>query len=216
MTVLYRYTYIFAVCSILGFIVENIWCLLKNRRIESRKSLIYGPFSVVYGIGGTVLTFVLGLFHNTSDILIFLVSFMAGTIVEYVCSLCQEKIFGSISWDYKDFPLNINGRVCFYYSIFWGVLGVMWYNFAIPVVDAIASVLLQKGGNGLAISFILFFVFDVLVSAIAVIRMVKRANGEKAKNKIQIYFDRHFPDDKMNRIYANMKLIITEVAENNF
>ena len=58
---------------------------------------------------------------------------------EYICSLGQEIVFGSVAWDYSSLPLNINGRVCLLYSIFWGVLGVGWVKLVMPLVDKAAQ-----------------------------------------------------------------------------
>ncbi len=63
----YKYVYIFFACCVVGFAVETLWCLLKNGYIESRKSLVYGPFSVAYGMGGVLLTAVLSKLSNKSD-----------------------------------------------------------------------------------------------------------------------------------------------------
>lgn len=48
----HKYLYIFVVCCVVGFTVETVWCFVKNGYWESRKSLVYGPFSVAYGMGG--------------------------------------------------------------------------------------------------------------------------------------------------------------------
>ena len=40
---------------------------------------------------------------------------IVGSVVEYICSLGQEIIFGSRSWDYSHMPFNINGRICLLY-----------------------------------------------------------------------------------------------------
>lgn len=42
------YTIIF---SIIGLLIETIFCYLTTGVIESRKGLIWGPFCPVYGIG---------------------------------------------------------------------------------------------------------------------------------------------------------------------
>ena len=39
-----------------------------------------------------------------------------------ICSLGQEIVFHSVAWDYSDMPLNINGRVCLLYSVFWSFI----------------------------------------------------------------------------------------------
>lgn len=114
----FQYVWIFIVSCYAGFLVETLWCLIKNGYIESRKSLVLGHLSVAYGMGAVLLTLVLVHFRNAKVWKIFLIAFVSGTVTEYICSLGQEICFGTVAWDYSDLPLNINGRVCLLYSLF--------------------------------------------------------------------------------------------------
>ncbi len=207
MTIFYQTMMVFTVCSIVGFAVETLWCLLKNRRYESRKSLLYGPFSVVYGIGGTLLTLALRPFRAASELTVFLVAFVTGTVTEYVCSFCQERIWGTVSWDYSNFPMNIHGRVCLLYSVFWGVLGILWNEHMIPRFAAAAELLPLRWHSVLSWGFFGIFLVDAGLSAVAVARMCERSRGIPGKDAVRRYFDRRYPDEKLRKIYANMKFI---------
>ena len=54
-----KIVWIFMISCIVGFLVETLWCLIKHGYIESRQSLVWGPFSVAYGMGAVVLTLAL-------------------------------------------------------------------------------------------------------------------------------------------------------------
>ncbi len=82
----YKLTWIFVICCVLGFAVETAWCYLRFGYIESRKSLIYGPLSVAYGLGGIILSVTLNRFRHSSKWKIFLVTFVIGTAAEYIFS----------------------------------------------------------------------------------------------------------------------------------
>lgn len=69
---IYKIIWIFTIGSILGYCVEMIWCYVRNGYFESRKGLIYGPISPVYGIGGVALTLLLYRFIDYNGIIIFL------------------------------------------------------------------------------------------------------------------------------------------------
>lgn len=201
----YKYVYVFIACCVVGFTVETLWCLIKNGYIESRKSLVYGPFSVAYGIGGVLLTAVLSKFTDASLWKIFLVSFAVGTVAEYICSLGQEIVFGSVAWDYSHLPLNINGRVCLLYSIFWGVLGIVWVKLIMPWTDTLVSKIPMNLSMVVVWSFIIFFIFDACLSGMAALRMNQRQTGDPASNKVEQFLDEHFDDERMHKIYANSK-----------
>ena len=116
-----KIVWIFMISCIVGFLVETLWCLIKHGYIESRQSLVWGPFSVAYGMGAVVLTLALYKVKDAPVWKVFGVSFIVGTITEYICSLGQQIVFGSVAWDYSNMPLNINGRVCFIILalVFW-------------------------------------------------------------------------------------------------
>ena len=201
----YKYVYIFLICCVVGFAVETLWCLLKNGYIESRKSLVYGPLSVAYGMGGVLLTAALSKFRDSSLWKVFLVSFVVGTIAEYICSLGQEIVFGSVAWDYSHLPLNINGRVCLLYSLFWGILGITWVKLIMPLTDKLIAFIPMKLNGILVWAFIAFFIFDAGLSAVAALRWNERKEGLEPSNRMEVFLDKHFPDDRMKSIYANSR-----------
>lgn len=200
-----KLVWIFAACCVVGFTVETLWCYFRHGYIESRKSLVYGPLSVAYGMGGVLLTLVLNHMRNAAGWQVFLAAFLVGTAAEYICSLGQEIVFGSVAWDYSSLPLNINGRVCLLYSLFWGVLGVGWVKLVLPLVDKAAAAMLATLDTVLVWAFVAFFVFDSVLSAGAALRMNEREKGKPAANSIEVFLDNHFPDERMHKIYANSR-----------
>ncbi|MBR1810812.1 MAG: putative ABC transporter permease [Clostridia bacterium] len=201
----YKLIYIFAVCCVIGFVVETAWCYLRHGYIESRKSLVYGPFSVAYGMGGVLLSLVLYHFADAQLWKIFLISYAVGTAAEYICSLGQEIVFGSVAWDYSHLPLNINGRVCLIYSLMWGALGVFWVKIFMPLADKTFDAL---SGNIIHIAvwvFVAFFIYDSFLSGTAAMRMNRREQGVAPRNRYEAYLDAHFPDERMHKIYANSR-----------
>lgn len=203
----YKLVWIFAACCVVGFCVETLWCYLRHGYIESRKSLVWGPLSVAYGMGGILLTLVLYHFKDAPTLKIFAIAFVVGTVAEYICSLGQEIVFHSVAWDYSNRFLNINGRVCLLYSLFWGALGVLWAKVVMPLTDLAFTHLPQNASQILALVFTVFFVVDCVVSAAAGLRMGEREKGIAPKNKIEAALDKHFPDEKMHEIYANSKAV---------
>lgn len=202
-----QYVWVFIAGCYGGYLVETIWCLIRLGYIESRKSLVLGHLSVAYGMGAVLLTLLLVHFIGKPLWQIFLVSFLSGTVVEYICSLGQEIVFGSVAWDYSDVPFNINGRVCFLYSLYWGILGVVWAKLVIPIMTKVFNKVTIPFEKFLLWAFIAFFIFDAILSAGAAIRMNKRDEGIAASNKIEQFLDAHFDDETMKEIYANSEKV---------
>lgn len=202
---LFQYIWLFIAGCYIGYAIETLWCYIKNGYIESRKSLVLGHLSVAYGMGAVLLTLLLVHFVNKPLWEIFLVAFVSGTVVEYICSLGQEICFKSVAWDYSHLPLNINGRVCLLYSVFWGVLGVLWVKLIIPLINLTISKVHIPYENIIIYTFVLFFIINCVLSAGAGIRMNKRNEGKLATNSFESFLDKHYSDEKMHKIYANSK-----------
>lgn len=201
----FQYVWIFIAGCYGGYIVETIWCLIRHGYIESRKSLVLGHLSVAYGMGAVLLTLVLLKLQQSSWWKIFLVAFVTGTVTEYICSLGQEILFGTVAWDYSNVPLNINGRVCLLYSIFWGVLGVFWVKVVIPLMNKIFTAVHFPFEKAVIWAFLAFFVTDCALSATAGFRMNERQTCQAPSNKYEEFLDQHYDDQKMSEIYANSR-----------
>ena len=123
---LYKLLYIFIITSICGYFIELIWTLITKGIFINHSAVVIGPFNFAYGICGVALTLLLCRFKDESYVKIFILSFIGGSILEYIMSWGMELVLGFTAWDYSNMFLNINGRICFLYSIFWGALGILW------------------------------------------------------------------------------------------
>ena len=200
----YKVALICIVGSFAGVVVELLWCLFRNRYIESRSGLVYGPFNLVYGIGAVVMTLALYRYRNRSSSISFVGGMLVGSVIEYVLSWGQETLFGSTSWDYSQVPFNLNGRICLLYSLFWGVLGVLWIKSLYPRLAQVILKIPNRFGKILTWALTIFIIFDCVMSLLAVDRWSERVHGEAASSAIDAFFDEHFPNDRMEHIYANM------------
>ena len=75
---------------------------------------------------------------------LFIGGFIVGSIVEYVVSFLGEMLLGVKWWDYSNMPLNLNGRICVYFSVFWGFLGIYLIASLNPKVDRVIDWIKSK------------------------------------------------------------------------
>ena len=191
--------------SFAGVVIEMIWCIVTNGYIESRSGLVYGPFNLLYGAGSVVLTVCLYRFRNRGVWISFLGGAVVGSIVEYICSWGQELVFGSRSWDYSEMPFNLNGRICLLYSVFWGLLGVLWIKNLYPRISKLILMIPNKAGKIVTWLLTVFFVFNSIVSVVSVYRWSQRAAGIEPSGTFWEIIDQRFPDERMEKVYANME-----------
>lgn len=191
--------------SIFGVIIELLWCIAKNGYIESRSGLVYGPFNLLYGFAAVVLTASLYNLRNHSKLPTFLGAFFIGSVLEYACSWAQELLIGSVSWDYSSKPFNINGRICLLYSLFWGILGVLWVKDIYPRISKLILKIPERAGKIITVSLTVFLIIDAIVTCIAVFRWSRRLQGIMPSNDFWKFIDLRFTDERMKNIFPNME-----------
>ena len=90
------------------------------------------------------------------------------------------------------------------YSVFWGFLGVFWLKNLYPRIAALMLKIPNKVGRIMTWVLLAFFVFNAVVTFIAILRWSQRIDGIEAANAFWRFIDLRFPDARMQRIYANM------------
>lgn len=200
----YKLFWIFLIGSFIGVVVELLWCYIRHGYFESRSALVYGPFNPLYGCGAVMLSVILYKYRNRTDLIPFIGGFLGGSVLEYACSFFQEMILGSTSWDYSAVPLNINGRICVLYSVFWGFLGIFWIKKCFPHLSRLLLRIPNRIGKTLTWLLIAFMILDASVTCTALYRWVARMDGKEAGNAITAMIDEHFSDERMESIYPNM------------
>lgn len=193
--------WIFIIGCVFGCMVEVLNHFIHYGNFVSRSGLIYGPLNPVYGFG--LVIFVLFLSKIKNPILIFIGGMLLGGGFEYVCSFVQEKVFGTISWDYSHQLFNIGGRTSLKYMLIWGVLALIFMKFVYPILSNLIEKIPVKIGRILTVILVVFVIFDAVISIIACLRQSERALGEKASNKFEVFLDKHYPDEKLNEIFEN-------------
>ena len=128
--------WVFVICCVLGLILEIIWhmVVVEPGVYQDRAGLLYGPFSPIYGFGAVFMTVALNRYYKSNPPIVFLVAATIGSAFEYFVSWFFETAFGIVAWDYSGTFLNINGRVNFMFFCIWGVLGLAWVRYLLPIM----------------------------------------------------------------------------------
>ena len=194
--------WVFIIGSVLGYVIETIVGLVQNGHFVSRQGLLFGPFAQVYGLGILVYYFVVPRIKG-GDLKIFFVTMLLGGFVEYICSYFQEILFGTISWDYSHLWFNIHGRTSLLHCTYWGIGGVLFMKYVIPLIHQIDKVLKNQYFRTVTALFIIFMLFNISVSSMAAIRQDERNRQIAASSNIDLFFDKYYPDNVMDVIYEN-------------
>lgn len=197
--------WLFIIGSILGYIFEMIVVLFQKGYFESRQGLIYGPFTPVYGIGAIIYYLILNSIKQDNKIKIFFITAILGGITEYICSLVQEKVFGTISWDYSYLIFDINGRTSLLHCSYWGIAGILYVTYIEPFLEKLKYKIDKKSLKIVSITFAVFMLFDISISCIAANRQTERRNNISPESKLDLFLDKYYPDEYMDKIFANKR-----------
>lgn len=195
----------FIIYSFIGYIIETIFGMITKGVWESRQSFLYGPFCGVYGLGAVVMIVFLQYFNKNNNRL-FLGGFIIGSIVEYIVSLYGELVYNIKWWDYSDMPLNINGRICVFFSIFWGFLAIYLMSYVNPKIDKLINFVKSKISIGklkvITTIIIILLFLDCVLTGYALDWFFIRKVHEYDLHVI----NREKVEEKYEKIYGNEKL----------
>ena len=212
---LFQLFWIFMIGSFVGDIIETIYCYITVGAIMNRSSVLYGPFSLVWGMGAvlmSMLAFMLRCLHVRlyaphNLLFLFLLGMAVGGLYEYGCSLYTEILFGTIYWDYSHMPWNFEGRTSLLFSFYWGLLTVGWVCLLHPLLTYLLEKCSWRVIKPLTLFAAIFMVLNIYLSTCSLIRYTERYHGHKASSAYETFLDRHYPDEMITRLYPEMKVV---------
>lgn len=218
-----RWIMYFVIYSVLGFVIETLFGMLTKGVIESRKSFLYGPFCGIYGLGAIVM--IIGLqYFKKNNYTLFLGGFLIGSIVEYVVSLVGEYVYHIKWWDYSTMPFNLNGRICIWFSLAWGILAIYLMTSIHPKIDYFIDHFSLKTIRIMATISVILLIIDSMITGVALkmffTRLVENYHLElqNVDNYIIDYeelykhptikniVDHWFTDEKILKTFPNIKV----------
>jgi len=197
--------------SIIGLIIETVYCFVTTGVLESRKGLILGPVCPIYGVGAVVAIVFLSRFKG-QKLKLFIYGGILGSCVEYIISFAMECIYSTRFWDYSYMQYHLNGRISLVYTLFWAVLAVLMIEFVEPILDKLINKIKIKW---IDIAILTIFVIDALLTIwginVYMQRVVEKKSYKKSSNKAieTIYWveDNCFSNEIMSKIFPNLRTI---------
>lgn len=195
--------WIFVIGSVFGFFAEMLYALVYTRTLEIRRGLIYGPFIQIYGMGAVAYYILISNIQEPKKA--FMSGMLMGGGLEYLCSFFQEIFFGTISWDYSNLFMNLNGRTSLLYCVYWGIIAIIYLKIIYPSFQKMEVWIDRKGIKIFTAFFMLFMTFDIVISCMAGNRQQERRQNKPADGVVDEFLDYAYPDALLDRIYNNKK-----------
>ena len=146
--------------SFIGWFWEVMLHLVEDRAFVNRGSM-YGPWLPIYGVGGVLILLLLKRYGKRPFTLFIMSSFLCG-IIEYFTGWYFETFRHIKYWDYSEFYFNIQGRVCLYGLILFGIGGCVFVYFLAPVLEILFKKINVRIKRILCIVLISIFVIDFI------------------------------------------------------
>lgn len=201
-----KFIWIFVIWAFLGDVIETVFVGLTAGKWMSRSSLIYGTFSIVWGLGAALATVFLHRLIGKEDRYIFIGGFFIGGAYEYLCSVFTEVFLGTTFWDYSNMPFNIGGRTNLLFCLFWGIIVIVWLKLLYPTCSRLIEKVPVIAGKIITWIVVVLFVCDAVISIAAMTRYVERQEGIPASNKVEEFVDYHYSDALVEFVWPNMRI----------
>lgn len=147
----------FAIYTFLGFILESIYISILDKKIYF-SGLLKGPFIPIYGFGALLILKTSTYYQNNFDT--FFYSLVCCTTLEYLTHYFLSKDSNIKIWDYSKLPHNYSSRICMFYSLMWGILGIVLINYVDPFINNILIHFNYELTNIIALFYVLLILYQ--------------------------------------------------------
>lgn len=157
------YVWLFFLLAGFGWLWEGFLYLFKDDMYVNR-GFLTGPWLPIYGMGGIMLEV---LFHRWRDrpVLTFVSSMVMCTTLEYLAGWYLESTWGVKWWDYSAMPWNLQGRICLYSALLFGVGGLLLVWLVSPLFYSFYCRIPVRIQVGAGLLLLLLFTADATYSA---------------------------------------------------
>lgn len=168
---LYDIIWYFLIYAFLGWCMEVIYAAFKTHKFINR-GFLNGTACPLYGAGAVV---VLILLHPVSNhpFLVFLLSSLITTTIEFLTGWILELLYHKKWWDYSMRKFNIKGYICLEFSVIWGVCCLLVYDLLHPLVKWPVEHIPHNVGIWILLCAILWFITDIVISTIQATKFAK-------------------------------------------
>lgn len=160
---MYYYLNIFFLLSILGHIIENFIYV----HVDS--GILFGPWTPIYGIGTLVIIGINNILKKLKinkyihPVILFILSAVFLSTIEYIGGTLIEKLYGRVFWDYSYQKFNIGKYTSLKMSLIWGLASILIIYILMPFLNKI----IKKIPKFITWILILLFIIDIIFTIIS-------------------------------------------------
>lgn len=187
----YHIAYSFFLYGSACWLMECIFEAIRTGKFTNR-GFNKGPICTIYGVAFLFMYFPMKPFAG-KWVWMFIIGATVATILEYVTGVILEKTIHQKLWDYSDFPLNFQGRICFFISFAWGGLVVLVLGLLQPRIEAVISMIPRPLGfrvlNVLIWIYFIDLAFSIAIRSKYGAAMKDKLEDQKEKIRLRFHND---------------------------
>ena len=157
----------FIIYSIIGYILETSIKYIFTPSMHNGS--LYGPWIPIYGLGTCLIIIIMRLVFNrfkinriNKIILVFIISMISLTLLEFIGGHLIHFITGKVFWDYSKMKFNIGKYISLEISLVWGIMSLIIIYIIKPIIDKV----IKKIPSTITYLVFIFFLFDLIISFI--------------------------------------------------
>ena len=117
-----RLLFFFFIYCFFGWIIESTYVSIHEKKLTNR-GFMRGPVIPIYGCGAMTLLFASAPLIKW-PVAVFFAGMFAASLLEYITGAVMEAVFKVRYWDYSNEKFNLNGYICLWTSVVWGLLSL--------------------------------------------------------------------------------------------
>lgn len=198
--------WLFMAGSLLGVLLEGVWCLVSYGKWETHVVSMWGHFCIIYGFG--MAGFYIGsvLMENKNIFLRFVAFAVIGSAVEYICAWVLDRGLNMEAWNYKGQFMNINGFICLKMTVIWGILGVL-FGTLVPKIDALFEKMQGMGWKIACSVLSVFMAVNLAFTAVCIVRWSHRHEGIRPSGSVIEKIDKKYNDEMMAERFCEWRFL---------
>ena len=183
------------------------------------RGFLIGPYCPIYGWGAIAITILLKR-YTYDPLVLFIMSTLVCSIIEYFTSYFMEKKYHARWWDYSSKKFNINGRICLETLIPFGILGLLIMYVTNPMLFKIYQSISEIVVHIISITLFIIFIVDNIISSNIISsvnvegsKLVKDNTEEITEKVKQILREKSWLHRRLINAYPNLKDIRVKIKK---
>ena len=177
--------FFFFIYCFIGWIIESTYVSWHEHKLTNR-GFMRGPVIPIYGCGAMTLLLVCYPLLKW-PVAVFFAGMFAASLMEYITGAIMEAVFKVRYWDYSTEKFNLNGYICLWTSVVWGILALALNYFLHKPVEKLCFLLTETELRLITQPIALLFIIDLTLSFKAAFDLRNLiVYAEKAKEEIRL------------------------------